>query len=102
MKKLKASNGSEDSGTIAYKEEALKNKFEEFKGQEKTSKVFTVCSKKTLSSMVYEDSGTIAYMEEALKNKFEELKGQKRLPSCSPFVQLARITQGNNWDLKIC
>ncbi|KAI5652233.1 hypothetical protein M9H77_29420 [Catharanthus roseus] len=29
---------------VAYMEEALKNKFEEFKGQEKTSKLFTICS----------------------------------------------------------
>ncbi|KAI5672385.1 hypothetical protein M9H77_12749 [Catharanthus roseus] len=43
IKKLKASNGNEDKGMVAYMEGALKNKFEEFKGQEKNSKLFTIC-----------------------------------------------------------
>ncbi|KAI5657954.1 hypothetical protein M9H77_26747 [Catharanthus roseus] len=44
MKKLKASNGNEDNGMVAYMEEALKNKFEEFGDQEETSKLFFICS----------------------------------------------------------
>ncbi|KAI5663397.1 hypothetical protein M9H77_22720 [Catharanthus roseus] len=44
MKKLKASNETEDSGIVSYMEKVLKNNFKEFKGQEKTSKLFTICS----------------------------------------------------------
>ncbi|KAI5654524.1 hypothetical protein M9H77_31711 [Catharanthus roseus] len=72
MKKLKASSGNEDSGMVGHMEEALKNRFEEFKGQETTSK--------------------LKFRRTSLKI----LKAKKRLPSFSPFVQLARITQGNN------
>ncbi|KAI5663921.1 hypothetical protein M9H77_23244 [Catharanthus roseus] len=43
MKKLKASNGNEDIGMIAYMEEALKNKFGEFGDQGKVSKLFSIC-----------------------------------------------------------
>ncbi|KAI5662869.1 hypothetical protein M9H77_22192 [Catharanthus roseus] len=42
MKKLKASNRNEDNGMVAYMEEALKNKFEEFGGQGKASKLFAI------------------------------------------------------------
>ncbi|KAI5672890.1 hypothetical protein M9H77_13254 [Catharanthus roseus] len=41
MKKLKASNGNEYNGIVAYMEEALKNKFE---GQGKASKLFSIFS----------------------------------------------------------
>ncbi|KAI5658032.1 hypothetical protein M9H77_26825 [Catharanthus roseus] len=44
MKKLKASNGKEDNGMIAYVEEVLKNKFEEIEIQRKTSKMFSISS----------------------------------------------------------
>ncbi|KAI5658491.1 hypothetical protein M9H77_27284 [Catharanthus roseus] len=44
MKKLNASNGKEDNDMIAYMEEVLKKKFEEFEGQGKTSKMFSICS----------------------------------------------------------
>ncbi|KAI5676583.1 hypothetical protein M9H77_07533 [Catharanthus roseus] len=44
IKKLKASFGIGDSGMVSYIEEALKNKFEEFQGQVKTSKLFTIYS----------------------------------------------------------
>ncbi|KAI5664558.1 hypothetical protein M9H77_23881 [Catharanthus roseus] len=44
MKKLKASNGNKDNVMVAYMEDDLKNKFEEFKGQGKASKLFLICS----------------------------------------------------------
>ncbi|KAI5653842.1 hypothetical protein M9H77_31029 [Catharanthus roseus] len=44
MKKLKASNGNDANGIVAYMGEALKNKFEEFEDQGKASKLFTICS----------------------------------------------------------
>ncbi|KAI5676196.1 hypothetical protein M9H77_07146 [Catharanthus roseus] len=44
MKKLKASNGNEDNGMVAYMEKALKNKFEEYGDQGKASKLFSICS----------------------------------------------------------
>ncbi|KAI5649094.1 hypothetical protein M9H77_35099 [Catharanthus roseus] len=44
MEKLKASNGKEDNGMIAYVEEVLKNKFEEIEIQRKTSKMFSISS----------------------------------------------------------
>ncbi|KAI5676536.1 hypothetical protein M9H77_07486 [Catharanthus roseus] len=37
IKKLNSSNGNEDNGTVAYMEEALKNKFEEFGDKGETS-----------------------------------------------------------------
>ncbi|KAI5657077.1 hypothetical protein M9H77_25870 [Catharanthus roseus] len=45
MKKLKAFNGNEDNGMVAYIEDALKNKIEGFGDQGKASKLFSICSK---------------------------------------------------------
>ncbi|KAI5664033.1 hypothetical protein M9H77_23356 [Catharanthus roseus] len=43
----------------------------------------------------------VAYMEEALKRKLKGLKVRKRLRSCSQCIQLARIIQGNELQVKM-
>ncbi|KAI5672391.1 hypothetical protein M9H77_12755 [Catharanthus roseus] len=110
MKKLKASNRNEDNG-MDYMEEASKNKFEEFEGQGKASKVsatLTVAdrlldmNRKSPSWMevklgpitraqrnklkLQEDNGMLAYIMEALKSKVHEFEDQGKHPKASATV----------------
>ncbi|KAI5658080.1 hypothetical protein M9H77_26873 [Catharanthus roseus] len=48
--------------------------------------------KKLKASNGNEDNGMVAYMEEVLRTSLKSLKAKNRLPSCLPFVQLARAS----------
>ncbi|KAI5672287.1 hypothetical protein M9H77_12651 [Catharanthus roseus] len=91
LKKIKDNDGNEANGTVAYLEEALKNKLEGFEDHEKVSKLFSICSiSKDHSREQVGRETWLSVGEELLyrrrksmKNNTEGLHDEEELPSCS-------------------